>query len=173
MAVILSELLVLANAGSGWLDVLFESRAPVLSLVGLSAVFAGLVLLYVYMRLLAFFAGGQWSVFVRSMLHRPKPVEVVDEAEAEVVEGAEEDELERAALTGPLLLRAADLAVAQVVRTLYRAGKFPLGEEREVSVDGKVQTVKLVTVGMATTAVVNDRKVVFYRSHTAGSAAKE
>lgn len=167
MGATVHDALVLADANSGWLANLIESRAGAITLVGVSAVFCGLLLLMGFMRLLALLAGVRKPAVVADVS------EVRGELVAETRESAvEEEELPEMPVAGPLSVPTASLAAAQVARTLFKTGRFPIGEAVEVIVDGRSHQVELVTVGLATTALVDDFKIVFYRARIAGKKAR-
>ncbi len=169
MASLLAYMLTLAEANSGGTSALLENRAGAISLVGILAVFVGLFLLMGFMRVLAFATGYRRPVPDSEAV----PATNEEVGEPVVPELVEEDGelLPEPPVTKPLLVSAADLAAVQVARTLYGIGKFPVGREVEVLVDEEPKLVKLVAVGVATTAFVNGHKVIFYRSRTAGTTA--
>jgi hypothetical protein len=167
MGLSLLNLTLLADAGS-LMARLAENRAGAISLVGLSAVFCGLLLLFSFMRLLTYVTG-----LMEARSAAPvEPAGVVAKAWEHLDGSEDEDVLPEIQLRSPLSLPASHLAVALVARSLFKVGKFPIGEEVVVVVDGTPLTVELVGVGLGCTAIVNGRKVIFYREHTAGARAK-
>jgi hypothetical protein len=169
MNVLLSNSLLLAKQGMG-VSNYADARAGVISLVGLLAVFVGLMMLWGFMRLLAKFVADkpEAAPVAPAVAASLDPDEVSPEPVAEP-----EEVLPEVPLTGPLSLPAASLVAAQIALSRYEAGKAVLGQEILVTVNGLSQRVRLLSVGLATTAIVNDRKVVFYRARTVGSAANE
>jgi hypothetical protein len=163
----LLNLTLLADSG-GFLARLSENRAGAISLVGLSAVFCGLLLLFSFMRLLTYITG-----LLEARSAAPvEPSRVIAKAWEHIDEDGDEATLPELPLCSPLSLPASHFAVAMVARSLFKVDKFPLGEEVAMTVDGAQLTVELVAVGLACTAIVNGRKVIFYRERTAGVRAR-
>ncbi len=167
MGTTLLQVMVVADA-LGCLASLGDSRAGAISLVGLSAVFCGLLLLFAFMRLLTYVTG---LIEARNAVP-VEPSRVIGKAWEHLEDQEEEESLPEIQIRSPLSLPASHLAVALLARSLFKVDKFPIGEEVVVVVDGAPLTVELVGVGLACTAKVNGRKVIFYREHTAGTKVK-
>jgi Na+-transporting methylmalonyl-CoA/oxaloacetate decarboxylase gamma subunit len=161
MATHLLNLLLVADQSQGLLSNLSDARAGAISLVGLTAVFAGLLLIMLFMHGLAY------ATRSKEMPAAAPPPEAREPQPEATPEPVAEEPFVAPVLVGPLSLPAAALAAVHVARSLFEGGRFPLGEERTVTVDGRTHAVELVSVGLATVALVDGTRVVFYRTRVA------
>ncbi len=158
MATHLLNLLLVADQSQGLLSNLSDARAGAISLVGLTAVFAGLLLIML---------GLAYATRSKEMPAAAPPPEAREPQPEATPEPVAEEPFVAPVLVGPLSLPAAALAAFHVARSLFEGGRFPLGEERTVTVDGRTHAVELVSVGLATVALVDGTRVVFYRTRVA------
>lgn len=155
---------------------LSDARAGDISLTGLGAVFAGLLILFGAMALMGWILHGR-KVARAAAVAPPEPPS--DEVEAEappvVVVAADDVEPEEEPFVLPktpeTLVPSSLVSAAVLALHFYDKGALALGETRRLDVDGIPRTVTLLAEGFMNRARVDGEEVIFSRSRIAPQEA--
>jgi hypothetical protein len=159
-----------------------DARAGGISLTGIGAVFAGLVILFGFMTLLGWFFSGRKPVVTVEVGSEPAvggasgPDEAA-QGPTDEVEGAAEEpgepEEEPFVLpeTPPHLVPSTLISGAALALHLYDEGALALGQAQQLEVDGLPRKVVLLAVGTMNRARVDGEEIVFSRTRIAPEEA--
>jgi len=144
---------------------LSDVRAGGISVTGIGAVFAGLLLLFGFMTLLSWFLHGRKQAAEEDDNPEPEPIG----AEKPLLQP--DDEPFTLPETPLHMVPSSMIGAAALALHLYDRGALALGEARGLETDGIPRTVTLLAVGTMNRARVDGEEIVFARTRIAPDEA--